>query len=167
MKEFLEFLGAQSPYDRLDDDDLNRLAKAVEVEYFTAGTVIVEADAAPLDCLYVVRVGAVEIIDRGRITDVLGAGETFGHISVLSGLPPPLQVRAVEDTLCYRLPDPRTLLAHPRPTAVRPLRRPGRPGAADQLRWVVRPAGAAHRRGRPSDHVVRRRRLDPHRRRTR
>jgi CBS domain-containing protein len=113
VKEFLDFLGAQSPYDRLDDDDLNRLAKAVEVEYFTAGTVIVEADAAPLDCLYVVRVGAVEIIDRGRITDVLGAGETFGHISVLSGLPPPLQVRAVEDTLCYRLPDPRTLLEHP------------------------------------------------------
>ncbi len=113
MKEFLEFLGAQSPYDRLDDDDLNRLAKAVEVEYFTAGTVIVEADAAPLDCLYVVRVGAVEVMDRGRVTDVLGAGETFGHISVLSGLPPPLRVRALEDTLCYRLPDPRTLLAHP------------------------------------------------------
>lgn len=114
MKEFLEFLGAQSPYDRLDDDDdLNRLAKAVEVEYFTAGTVIVEADAAPLDCLYVVRVGAVEIVDRGRITDILGPGETFGHISVLSGLPPPLQVRAAEDTLCYRLPDPRTILTHP------------------------------------------------------
>ncbi len=113
MKEFLEFLGEQSPYDRLDDDDLNRLARAVEVEYFTAGTVIVEADAAPLDCLYVIRVGAVEISDRGRTTDVLGAGETFGHISVLSGLPPPLQVRAVEDTLCYRLPDPRTMLSHP------------------------------------------------------
>ena len=113
MKEFLEFLGAQSPYDRLDDDDLGRLARAVEVEYFTADTVIVEADAAPLDCLYVVRVGAVEVLDRGRTTDVLGAGETFGHISVLSGLPPPLRVRAVEDTLCYRLPDPRTLLSHP------------------------------------------------------
>ncbi|GAB7071264.1 cyclic nucleotide-binding domain-containing protein [Mycobacterium hodleri] len=113
MKEFLDFLGAQSPYDRLDDHDLTRLAKAVEVEYFTAGTVIVEADAAPLDSLYVVRVGAVEIVDRGRVTDVLGAGETFGHISVLSGLPPPLQVRAAEDTLCYRLPDPRTLLQHP------------------------------------------------------
>ena len=113
MKEFLEFLGAQSPYDRLDDDDLSRLARAVDVEYFTSGTVIVEADAAPLDCLYVVRIGAVEVIDRGRITDVLGPGETFGHISVLSGLPPPLQVRAAEDTLCYRLPDPRTLLSHP------------------------------------------------------
>jgi CBS domain-containing protein len=113
VKEFLEFLGAQSPYDRLDDDDLNRLARAVEVEYFTVGTVIVEADATPLNCLYVVRVGAVDVIDRGRVTDVLGPGETFGHISVLSGLPPPLQVRAAEDTLCYRLPDPRTILTHP------------------------------------------------------
>ena len=113
MKEFLDFLGEQSPYDRLDDDDLTRLARAVEVEYFTSGTVIVEADAAPLAFLYVVRVGAVEIVDRGRVTDVLGPGETFGHISVLSGLPPPLQVRAAEDTLCYRLPDPRALLTHP------------------------------------------------------
>ena len=134
MKEFLDFLGAQSPYDRLDDDDLNRLAEAVEVEYFLAGTVIVEAEAAPLDCLFVVRVGAVEIIDRGRITDVLGPGETFGHISVLSGLPPPLQVRAAEDTLCYRLPDPRTLLGAPRSSAVRPLRRAGRQGTPDQPR---------------------------------
>lgn len=113
MKEFLDFLGAQSPYDRLDAEDLSRLARTVEVEYFTAGTVIVEADAAPLDCLYVVRVGVVDVIDRGRVADVLGPGETFGHISVLSGLPPPLQVRAAEDTLCYRLPDPRTILAHP------------------------------------------------------
>ena len=113
MREFLEFLGAQSPYDRLDADDLGRLANAVDVEYFTAGTVIVEADAAPLDCLFVIRVGGVDVIDRGRVTDVLGAGETFGHISVLSGLPPPLQVRAAEDTLCYRLPDPRTILTHP------------------------------------------------------
>jgi CBS domain-containing protein len=113
VKEFLDFLGAQSPYDRLDDGDLNRLAKAVDVEYFTAGTVIVDADAAPLQCLWVVRVGAVDVVDRGRVIDVLGPGETFGHISVLSGLPPALQVRAAEDTLCYRLPDPRTTLDHP------------------------------------------------------
>lgn len=113
MKEFLDFLGAQAPYDRLDGDDLARLAAAIEVEYFPAHTVVVEADAPPLDYLHVIRVGSVEIIDRGRVADVLGAGDTFGHISVLSGLPPPLQARTAEDTVCYRLPDPRRLLHHP------------------------------------------------------
>lgn len=113
MREFVEFLGAQSPYDRLGPADLDRLAGAVEVEFFCAGVTIVEANAAPLDCLRVIRVGAAEVIDRGRVVDHLHPGDTFGHISVLSGLPPPLAVRAFEDTLCYRLPDPRTILEHP------------------------------------------------------
>jgi CBS domain-containing protein len=34
-------------------------------------------------------------------------------VSVLSGLPPALAVRAAEDTLCYRFPDPRTFLEEP------------------------------------------------------
>ena len=32
---------------------------------------------------------------------------------MLSGLPPPLTVRAAEDALCYRFPDPRPTLQHP------------------------------------------------------
>jgi hypothetical protein len=36
----------------------------------------------------------------------LAPGDTFGHISVLSGLPPTLAVRAAEDTLLYRLLTP-------------------------------------------------------------
>ncbi|MFC9549964.1 putative nucleotidyltransferase substrate binding domain-containing protein [Rhodococcus sp. NPDC056960] len=113
MKEFVEFLGAQAPYDRLDGDDLSRLARTVEAEFFSAGVIIVEENAPTLDHIFVIRTGSVEILDRGRTVDVLGPGDTFGHISVLSGLPPPLAVRAAEDTLCYRLPDPRKLVAHP------------------------------------------------------
>ncbi len=33
MKEFVDFLGGQPPYDALDAGDLQRLARAVEVEY--------------------------------------------------------------------------------------------------------------------------------------
>lgn len=43
---------------------------------------------------------------------MLGPGDTFGHISVFSGQPPPLTVRAAEDTLCYLLDDPRDVLEH-------------------------------------------------------
>ena len=113
MQEFADFLGSQPPFDALSADDLTRLARQVEVEYFAAGTVIVPADAQPLDHLYVIRTGAVEISDRGRTVDLLGPGDTFGHISVLTGLPPALSARAAEDTLCYRLPDPRKAVTDP------------------------------------------------------
>ncbi len=113
MQEFADFLGSQPPFDALSGDDLARLARQVEVEYFAAGTVIVPAGAQPLDHLYVVRTGAVEITDRGRTVDLLAPGDTFGHISVLTGLSPALSARAPEDTLCYRLPDPRKVVADP------------------------------------------------------
>ena len=90
MREYVDFLGGQSPYDELDAADLEALARLVEVEYFTAGTIIITAGEAPLSHFYVVRSGEVEVVDRGRVVDVLGTGETFGQISVLSGLPPPL-----------------------------------------------------------------------------
>jgi CBS domain-containing protein len=113
MKEFIDFLGAQPPYDRLDREDLVLLASRLEVEFYPGGTVIVQENDPALGNLYVIRVGAVEIVDRTRVVDCLGPGDTFGHISMLTGLPPALQVRTAEDTLCYRLPDPRGVLAHP------------------------------------------------------
>lgn len=112
MREYVDFLGGQPPYDALDADDLERLARMVEVEYFAAGTSIITAGQPPLEHFYVIRTGEVEVIDRGRVVDMLGPGETFGHISVLSGMPPPLSIRAVEGTLCYLFPDPREHLAH-------------------------------------------------------
>ncbi|MGW5151982.1 cyclic nucleotide-binding domain-containing protein, partial [Rhodococcus koreensis] len=113
MREYVDFLGGQPPYDELESTDLDALARLVEVEFFPAGTRIIEAGESPLSHFYVVRTGEVEVIDRGRVIDLLGSGETFGQISVLSGLPPPLDVRAAEDSLCYRFPDPRPILAHP------------------------------------------------------
>lgn len=107
MKEFIDFLGGQSPFDALDMADLERLADRIEVEYFTHGAVIVSDGQEALDHFWVVRSGAVEVLDRGRVVDLLGPGDTFGHVSVLSGQPPALSVRAAEDCLCYRLPDPR------------------------------------------------------------
>jgi CBS domain-containing protein len=113
MKEYADFLGSQSPYDALGPDDLERLVEELQVEYFAPGSMIVQADQAPLDHLWVVRTGAVEVLDRGRVVDHLGPGDTFGHISVLTGLAPALSVRALEESLCLRLPDPRKVLQDP------------------------------------------------------
>src|SRR5581483_4190428 len=54
--------------------------------------------------LRVVRSGAVEVIHDGRLLDLLGEGELFGHASMLSGLPAGFEARAAEDALCYRVP---------------------------------------------------------------
>ncbi len=110
MQEFSDFLAKQSPFDALTADDIERLASKVEVEYFGNGTVIVSAGSLPLDHIYIVRTGSVEVLDRGNVIDLLSPGDAFGHISVLTGLPPQYSVRAAEETLCYRLPDPRTIV---------------------------------------------------------
>ncbi|GAA3455216.1 putative nucleotidyltransferase substrate binding domain-containing protein [Dactylosporangium matsuzakiense] len=112
MREFEEFLGAQAPFDALDAEDLGRLVAHAEVEYFATGATVV-AEGVPLRHLWVVRTGALEVVEAGAAVDLLGPGDTFGAVWLLSGLAPPLLVRAGEDSLCLRIPDPRTLLAHP------------------------------------------------------
>src|SRR4029453_15095634 len=49
------------------------------------------------------RRGKRGLLDRGRVLDVLGEGELFGHPSMLSGLPTGFEARAAEAALCYRL----------------------------------------------------------------
>lgn len=110
MQEFTDFLAKQPPFDALVTADIERLARKVQVEYFAVGTVIVTAGSRALDHLYMVRTGSVEVLDRGNVVDLLGPGDAFGHISVLTGLPPEFSVRAAEDTLCYLLPDPRSVV---------------------------------------------------------
>lgn len=113
MKEFADFLGGQPPFDALDADDLARLVAQVEVEYFAAGAVVVPDSEDRLTHLWVVRTGALEVLDRGQVVDLLGPGDMFGHLWLLAELPPRLQVRAEQESLCLRIPDPRTFLAHP------------------------------------------------------
>ncbi|MGH2540537.1 MAG: putative nucleotidyltransferase substrate binding domain-containing protein, partial [Actinomycetota bacterium] len=95
------FLRRFPPFDALAEADLDRIASSVEIEYFLAGSVILLHGEVPSAHLYVVRKGAVELVDRGRSFDVLTAGEVFGHPSLLSGLPITSDVRALEDTICY------------------------------------------------------------------
>jgi CBS domain-containing protein len=136
MHDIVEFLHRHPPFEELDEEALEKLAEAVEVEYFPAGTTIFRQGEEPRQHARIVRRGNVELIDRGRVLDVLGEGELFGHPSMLSGLPTGFEARAGEDTLCYRLPAAqvvplftrpaglrfvaRTLLARPKPGAEPP-----------------------------------------------
>lgn len=113
MKEYADFLAEYPPYDALEPEELSRLVRHLEVEWVTAGTFVVAEGSSPLTHIWVVRTGSLEVLDRGRVVDELGPGETFGHISVLAKIPPALAVRTAEDSLLYRIPDPRSVLAHP------------------------------------------------------
>src|SRR5207237_4246157 len=101
--EVLGFLRKHPPFDALAPDATERVARALEVEFHRAGETIFSQGADPVAHLRVVRSGAVEIIHDGRVLDLLGEGELFGHASMLSGLPTGFEARAAEDTLCYRL----------------------------------------------------------------
>lgn len=148
MQEFVDFLGGQPPFDALDDDDLARVAASVEVEYFAAGAVVA-AEGERVEFLWVVRTGALEVLDGDRLVDLLGPGDTFGHVWLLAGLPPTVGVRAHEESLCLRIPDPRTFLAaperlrfaavHPRSDRLRLVRDAGLRRADRSLTRLLRP----------------------------
>ncbi|HYB27284.1 MAG TPA: putative nucleotidyltransferase substrate binding domain-containing protein [Solirubrobacteraceae bacterium] len=103
-REVTRFLHEHPPFDALDDDEVDRVAAAAEVEVHRAGATIFSQGAEPVSHLRVVRTGAVEIVFDGRVLDLLGEGELFGHASMLSGLPTGFEARAGEDTVCYRIP---------------------------------------------------------------
>jgi CBS domain-containing protein len=115
VPDVAEFLAAHPPFDALEPDEVAELAAAAEVEFHPLGTEIFQRGAGPVEHLWVVRSGAVEIVHHGRVLDLIAPGELFGHASMLSGLPTGFAAVAAEDTLAYRIPAAvaRPLLARP------------------------------------------------------
>ncbi len=115
MEDVAGFLGSFPPFDAVGADDLARIAAVAETEVDPRGKTIFSQGAGPVEHLWVVRSGSVEIIHDGRVLDLLGPGELFGHASMISGLPTGFEARAAEDTVCYRIPADvmRPLLALP------------------------------------------------------
>jgi len=87
----------------LAPDELAEVVSGTQVEFYLAGAVILSEDGGPVTFLRVIHSGAVDVVHDGRMLDLLGPGDTFGHAAMLSGLPPGFEARAAEDTLCYRI----------------------------------------------------------------
>ena len=115
MQDIAGFLGSHPPFDAVDADELARIAATTETEVSPRGKAIFPQGAGPVEYTWVVRSGSVEVIDDGRVLDLLGPGELFGYASMISGLPTGFEARAAEDTVCYRIPADviRPLLARP------------------------------------------------------
>jgi CBS domain-containing protein len=115
VEDIAGFLGSHPPFDVVDADELARIAAVTEPEVTPRGKAIFAQGAGPVESVWVVRSGSVEVIHDGRVLDLLGPGELFGHASMISGLPTGFEARAAEDTICYRIPADviRPLLARP------------------------------------------------------
>jgi CBS domain-containing protein len=98
------FLRAHPPFSSLPEEEVERVARAAELEEVPGGTIFFHEGEGPVRYLRVVRGGAVEIVGDGRVLDLLGEGEMFGQASMLSGFPPGFEARAAEETVCYRIP---------------------------------------------------------------
>ncbi|HET9671796.1 MAG TPA: cyclic nucleotide-binding domain-containing protein, partial [Actinomycetota bacterium] len=82
------FLARFPPFDDLGSDDLAAVAGAATLRSFPGGTTILRQGGAPATELYVVRTGAVELIDDGTVVDLLEEGEAFGHPSLIAEMAP-------------------------------------------------------------------------------
>ena len=102
--EIARFLAHRAPFDALAPEDLGDVVAQTEIEFHLAGAVILSEDGGPVTFLRVIHSGAVDISHGGVLLDLLGPGDTFGHAAMMAGLPPGFEARAVEDTLCYRIP---------------------------------------------------------------
>jgi CBS domain-containing protein len=98
------FLRAHPPFDAIDPKEVERVAASARLEAVSAGTTVFGPGDAPISHLRVIRSGAVEIVSDGRVLDLLGEGEMFGHAPMLSGLPAGFAARAAEDTELVAIP---------------------------------------------------------------
>ncbi|MDH5314336.1 MAG: cyclic nucleotide-binding domain-containing protein, partial [Actinomycetota bacterium] len=73
------FLHRYPPFDALTPERLSEVARTVEIEHFPANAVILQEGGEPATALYVIRKGAVELLDGGRPLDLLLEGEIFGQ----------------------------------------------------------------------------------------
>ena len=103
MHDIAEFLRTHSPFDSLDEETLIEVAESAEIEFYAAREKILDS-ADVVEFAYVVRSGSVELVIDGRLLDLIGEGEMFGFVSLLSEGPLGFEARAAEDTLVYRIP---------------------------------------------------------------
>ena len=94
-----EMLASVPLFSRLEQDDLNRLGKAVVARTYKKGAEIVKEGEQAV-AFYVIVSGKVQVTKGGTELATKGAGEPFGEMALLDGFPRSTSVIALEDTEC-------------------------------------------------------------------
>ena len=103
------FLKRIPMFQALPREELHAITGAMSLEYFPKGQVILTAGSRASDYLYIIQKGGVKLTvstEAGSevILDMRAEGELFGLLSMVGGDVTRLDVKALEDTLCYTLP---------------------------------------------------------------
>lgn len=103
--EVRDFLSECPPLRRLDEEVLNALTASIEISYARRGSTILKLDSIN-HCYFLIRSGAVEILTaEGKVYSQVGEGEWFGYRSSMAGGKVMMEVKALEDTLLYQIPN--------------------------------------------------------------
>ena len=99
------FLESVHPYDSLPQDELARVATSFSRREYPAGSEIYAA-GEPIRGVYLIKRGAVEVIDRnGSLVSILGPRNSFGERGLLRDGLAMTSARATEDSVILMLPD--------------------------------------------------------------
>ena len=104
VRERARFLSRVDPFRELGPQEQERLAASVVERFVASGEAVLVEYGVPGTQLYVVREGTLELVHNEVTIDVIGAGEVFGHPTLLTGLPPEFTTRAREDSTLYCIP---------------------------------------------------------------
>ena len=90
----------------LPPEDIRRVVSDIEKRVFKTGEVICHEED-PCDALFLIETGRVRILPRdegqGAEPALVGPGEAFGELALVTGLPPIARAEAVEDTVVWEV----------------------------------------------------------------
>lgn len=104
--DIAEFLKTITPFQSLDEPTLIEIAAGATTETYPKGSLILEQEGPPSDCLRIIKQGNVKVFMKTRdneevVVDYRGEGDAFGLLSVVGGDKSRANVVAVEDTVCH------------------------------------------------------------------
>ena len=105
LTEIVEALCQHAPFNEIADDaSVNDMVKELEIQYVRTGEWIIERGTLN-STLFFIRSGAVEVLNKnGKLIRRMNEGELFGYGSLLRGGKSSQSMRAIEDSLFYRIP---------------------------------------------------------------
>ena len=100
------FLQGYLPFSLLKPETLQRIAEHVVIQHQNSGDFVFQAGEPPKEYLYVVRDGAVEIVqpDSNVLVEYCDEGDLFGLRPIIANEAYLLSARAAEESLLYAIP---------------------------------------------------------------
>jgi CRP-like cAMP-binding protein len=106
FRKILDKLSVLELMVNLPPEEVRRVLSDVEKRVFRAGEIICHEED-PCDALFLIEAGQVRIVPsgagQGAAPSLLGPGEAFGELALVTGMPPIARAEAAEDTVVWEV----------------------------------------------------------------